>query len=104
MDNSSFDNGSALSKIFGKCKSVYQTKVISDKNTICYYLLKGYVHESGRDTFGILITESDGEDITDCEFVSDISAVQSGACRIYDILCRNTVSPCSLFDVLDDLL
>lgn len=104
METSSGKGFSSLSKIYGKYKNIRQTTETVNEYTVCYYLLKGFVYESGRETFGILITKSEGDIFIECEYVSDISANQTEAYRIYDILCRNTVTPRCLFDVLDDLL
>lgn len=106
MDVSYPGGGSSIvSGLFGKYKSICETKVrIGGSIDIRYYLLRGFDRGTGGDTYSIFVSKFKDGDTLDCEFAPDISADQSEARRIYSILCRNTVTPCALFEVLEDLL
>lgn len=91
--------------LYGKYKNIRERTVrIYGSVTVQYYLLKGKAIESDKDVFSILCIEFDKDTVTDSEFVFDVASNARAAERIYDILCRNTVTPCCLFEVLDSLL
>lgn len=93
------------SDLYGKYKNIRQ-KTVCLYGSVCiqYFLLKGRCRESGEDVFSILCVETDGGVAVDSEFVFDISTNRSDAEHIYAVLCRNTVTPGTLFDVLDNVL
>ena len=91
--------------LYGKYKNIKEKTVrLYGAIRLQYYLLKGSSRDTGDDVYSILCVEYEGDTVTDSEFVFDISSNAADAQRIYDILCRNTVTPCSLFDVLDNVL
>ena len=93
------------SELYGKYRNIRE-KTVRLYGDVCvqYYLLKGSARDSGEAVFSILCVETDGATITDSEFVFDITTKLSDAEHIYAVLCRNTVTPCCLFDVLDSIL
>ena len=91
--------------LYGKYKNIKEKTVrLYGSTRVQYFLLKGTSRDAGSDVFSILCVEYDGDTVTDSEFVFDISSNAANAVRIYDILYRNTVTPCCLFDVLDNVL
>ena len=93
------------SDLYGKYKNIRE-KTVRLYGDVCvqYYLLKGTSRNSGEDVFSILCVKTEGATITDSEFVFDITSRLSDAEHIYAVLHRNTVTPCCLFDVLDNIL
>lgn len=93
------------SDLYGKYKNIRQKTVcLYGGVSVQYYLLKGMTAERGEDVYSILCVEQEDGVVTDSEFVFDICKSRSGAEHIYDVLCRNTVTPCCLFDVIDNVL
>ena len=93
------------SDLYGKYKSIRE-KTVTLYGGVCvqYYLLRGTSRESGADVYSILCVKTEDGVVTDSDFVYDISSKPQEAERIYRILCRNTVTPCCLFDVIDSVL
>ena len=95
-----------------KASDLYGKYKIIKEKTVClygdirvqYYLLRGTSCESGNDVYSILCVKTEGDTVTDSEFVFDVSSDRYDAVRIYDILCRNTVTPMCLFEALDNIL
>ena len=93
------------SDLYGKYKNVRE-KTVCLYGDVCvqYYLLKGSSRENGEDVFSILCTETESGTVIDSEFVFDISTKRADAEHIFAVLCRNTVTPCCLYEVLDGIL
>lgn len=93
------------SDLYGKYKNIREKSVCLYGDVyVHYYLLKGMSRETGEEVYSILCTETENGIITDSEFVFDVSSKSSQAEYIYSVLCRNTVTPCTLFDVLDNVI
>ena len=91
--------------LYGKYKNIKEKTVrLYGDIRVQYFLLKGTSRDTGSDVFSILCAEYDGSILTDSEFIFDITSNDADAVRIYDIIYRNTVTPCCLFDVLDNVL
>lgn len=65
---------------------------------LCYYLLAEKQKE--RERYGIKIEAEDGE----AESVPDVTVSAEGIRRLLDILVRNTVTPVTLRDIIEDWL
>ena len=90
---------------YGKCRNIKETTIRIYKNTyIRYYLLKGKTRGGHSDVFSILCVKEYDKGTRDCEFAFDISSRQDDAAYIYDVLCRNAVTPDCLFEALDNII
>lgn len=71
--------------------------------TIVYRLLESVNPMERRSVFSVTISIQKGN-YHDERTAFDIARNRRAALRILDILQRNTVTPCALFDVLEDIL
>ena len=84
-------------------------EAIKDYNTITdnlslHYVL--YVHKPSikdREFYSVEITSCFEDDI-DSAFAFDISSIRTAAESIFQTLCSGQVTPCTLYDVLEDIL
>lgn len=91
--------------LYGKYKNIKEKTVnLYGGIRVQYFLLKGMSAETGNSVYSILCVEYDGDTLTDSEFIFDITSDAAAAERIYNIILRNTVTPCCLFDVFDNVL
>lgn len=102
LPNKGFIKGSEL---YGKYETVTAKTVryCSDMH-IQYFLLCGTSCESGNQVFSILCVLLDKERVIDSEFIFDVSSNRSDAEKIYSALSKNGVPPCTMLDVVNDML
>lgn len=71
--------------------------------TICYHLYRSQIYSDSREAFGIEITcLYDGK--RDHSYFDDITSNRERALEIFNILSDNLVTPCTLSDILEDIL
>lgn len=87
------------------CNSVEIINYIYDKSglRIEYSLYETKFKVHGRRIYSICIT-SKYNNIIESVFTSDISRFKPQAIYIFKTLCKNTVTPCTLNDVLENIL
>ena len=87
----------------------FNQEIISEKETntdnlrLTYTLFQSKHKRSGRHIYSVGISVSDG-DCVDSNFVYDITRLKTKAESIFKLLYENTVTPCTLNDVLEDIL
>lgn len=93
-------------KLYGKYKNIRETSVrLCDHVSLQYFLLSGSQAEDDRQTvYSVLCVMSEDGVITDSEFLYDLSRTQSEAERVFYVLCRNTVTPCCMLEVIENVL
>ena len=93
------------SRLYGKYKNITEKTVrLCDNVRLRYFLLKGKTRAQGDDVYSILCVKYERDEITDSEFVFDVTSKLSDATYIYNCLCRNTVTPECLYEALDNIL
>lgn len=77
----------------------------ADHREIMYYLVSGpYGGDSPVQTYGVELRLMDGARVLDQDTVGDITASEKDAKALLELLCRNTVTPVTLRDVIEDRL
>ncbi|MBR4880491.1 MAG: hypothetical protein IKU19_01070 [Clostridia bacterium] len=56
------------------------------------------------DVYSLLVVKTEGTEGNESVFVYDISRTRERALEISRLLCENTVTPCTVYEVLDDIL
>lgn len=74
-----------------------------DNLYLTYTLFRSAKKASGRYVYSVEISIFDGDN-TESNFVFDISRLKGRAKDIFDLLYENCVTPCTLKDVLEDIL
>lgn len=73
-----------------------------------YKLLSLFTYEPDSDQFqtvySITLNKIKDDDIVESDFLHDISREQNKAMELYELLIKNSVTPITLRDVLDDYL
>ena len=70
---------------------------------LTYTLYRSKFKIDGRRIFSVKITLADEVGAYDA-FACDITRNRSRAFQIYNLLCKGTVTPCTLNDILEDIL
>lgn len=55
-------------------------------------------------SYGIKITELQNDKIIDNAVVKDIASSEDRINYIFDLIVRNTVTPCTIYEILSDIL
>ena len=98
-------NVTDLTHVYGKYKNITEKMVrVCDGVSVRYFLLKGKQRTDGADVYSILCVKYDKNNIEDSEFVFDAASTRAEAQRIFDVLCRNTVTPAVLYEVLENVI
>ena len=71
--------------------------------TLSYFLYRSQKKSNGRYIYSVCITLSTAEE-TGSNFVFDITRKRSRADEIFNLICEGTVTPCTLTDILEDIL
>ncbi len=91
--------------LYGKYKNIKETTVRLFQDVhIIYYLLKGRARTEDADVYSILCVKLYRGITEECEFAFDVSSKRDDAAHIYDVLCRNAVTPCCLFEALENII
>jgi len=78
-------------------------KKSSEEITICYYLYRSQIYPDSREAFGIEITSLfDGK--CDRSYFDEITSARERALELFNILSDNFVTPCTLSEILEDML
>lgn len=96
----------SIPRLYGDYGSVREVTVRLFKDTdICYYLLTGDRREPPcRKVYSLLCTKIVNGILTESEYVYDLAPSYDEALRIYTLLYRNTVTPCCMLEVLEEIL
>lgn len=96
MDTAVFQDYSAA------CKAL----IGGESATLSYYIVKTRSTTGGGGSFvySLLCVLSKDHEISESEFVYDVTRTEKTAVDLMKMLCDNTVTPCSLRYVLGDLL
>lgn len=86
-----------------ECKSVKHMSLDCEDYSLEYDLLKSVFKVRGRYLYSISVSISDGV-VSETKLAHDITRLRRRALEIFDIFTRNTVTPCTLFEILSDIL
>jgi len=90
------------------CSTIYCGTELGtdDKATLSYWVVKTpNVSGSGKgNVYSVLCVLTKDDEISESEFVYDVTRTERTAVDLIKMLCENTVTPCSLRCVLGDLL
>lgn len=67
-----------------------------------YRLLQGNI--DGREAYSFDVSSYENGVLTDEEFAFDVTSNKKTARAVFASLCKNTVTPCTLFDCLEVIL
>ncbi len=68
-----------------------------------YVLYECYLEEANRYAYSIAVTKKENSE-TETAFAYDVSSIRRRAKELYDTVRRHDVTPCTLIDVLENLL
>jgi len=74
---------------------------IQDENEEKYELM--YTAFQHGNIYSLLVTMTDSYGLNDSVFLHDITRDESIVCEIVEILSNNTVTPCTVINILEDL-
>ena len=89
------------------CSSTYcETNLDTEERvTVSYYAVKTpCINNCKRFVYSVLCVLSREDEISESEFVYDVTRTERTAVDLIKMLCENTVTPCTLRCVLGDLL
>ena len=82
---------------------ISQKSIHVEEFDLVYSLFKSKKRSLGRYVYSIEISVSDGNNV-ESNFVYDVTRLKKRAETIFHLLCENAVTPCTLCDVLEDIL
>lgn len=101
-------NGFEISvpRLYGNYRNIRETTVRLFRDTdIQYYLLTGNEYgRNGRKVYSILCTKTVNGMIEDSEYVYDVAETREEAEKVFTALYKNTVTPCCMLEIVEDLL
>ena len=77
-------------------------RITVESLTLTYRLFEERIEASGNSIFSISLTSDDPEE-HDETYVPFISLSRQEAERIFEMICRGCVTPCTVCDILEDL-
>lgn len=77
--------------------------VTQDSLKLTYTLYSSYKEKSGRLSFDLEVV-SDYSELSDYCTAFDVTSESSRAIELFDTVCNNLVTPCTLCDILEDIL
>jgi|GEM_PF-3168328 hypothetical protein len=87
-----------MSLLLKKSTSVFIQDGENEKCELTYEIIQH------QDAYSLLVIMTDSDGLNDSTFLYDITRDESAACKIVGILAANSVTPCTVNYVIEDLL
>ena len=90
---------------YGRYNSVSElSSALTDGMILRYYVLSGKMRDDDKSSYSIFCVLYEDGEVKDTEFAFDVTSDRSEADRLCRLLCRNTVTPVCLLEVLESVL
>ena len=84
-------------------EAIKEHNIKTDDMTLHYTLYHKILADEGRSSYSVSVSVTCGGE-NESAYAIDITSLHDCAVAIFDAVCTGTVTPCTLYDILEDML